>query len=151
MYRHTHTILDRRVTASVDSRAVILQMSLDRRHMEPQQHKSAGRKEKTTTTKSANLFWISYFLFCARYCATHWSMGINKHMIPALRPLLVQRKTETSKLITVHCKSCHIERRHLLPQSISNTQKSGRLTDWMENYGIMAVTLALGFQAWFHL
>lgn len=65
MYIHTHTILDPRVTASVDSRAVILQTNLDRKRMQPQQHKSAGRKV-TTTTRSVNLFRISYFLFCVR-------------------------------------------------------------------------------------
>ena len=77
MYIHTHTILDPRVTASVDSRALILQTSLDRKRMQPQQHKSAGRKV-TTTTRSVNLFRISYFLFCVRHCATHWSTGIKK-------------------------------------------------------------------------
>lgn len=65
MYIHTHTILDPRVTASVDSRAVILQTNLDRKRMQPQQHKSAGRKV-TATTRSVNLFRISYFLFCVR-------------------------------------------------------------------------------------
>lgn len=62
MYIHTHTILDPRVTASVDSRAVILQRSLDRKHMEPQQHKSAGRKEKTLplSQQTSFGFLISY-------------------------------------------------------------------------------------------
>lgn len=56
IHTHTHTILDPRVTASFDSRAVIIQMSLNREHMELQQHKSAGREEKATTAQSSNLF-----------------------------------------------------------------------------------------------